>query len=189
MQQPRKAALLVDDEESIRYLLSKQLQELGYECVAAASGQEALKIASRTQFDLVLLDVMMPVVSGLDVLEQLRVGEKGQYPSIVMLTAAVDAVVAAKALSLGADAYVTKPCSMEYLRDRIRFAEERRGKIRRGEVVDPHEAAQLEGVVDLGGITADLIQQQVAAFEEATSSSAEPKPAPRRRFWPWGKRT
>ena len=120
----RKPALIVDDEQPIRYLLSKQLEQWGYVCAAVSSGQEALeKLASR-QFELMLLDVRMPGMSGLEVLRQLR----DDHPAmcVVMLSALLDVKIMAEAIALGADDYITKPCDPDDLNIRLRKAHEHR---------------------------------------------------------------
>ena len=120
----RKRVLIVDDEWPIRYMLSKQLEQWGYDCTAVSSGQEALeKLASRT-FDLMLLDVRMPGTSGLEVLRQSR----DDHPAmcVVMLTALVDIKVNAEAIALGADYHVTKPCDPDDLNVRLGRAHENR---------------------------------------------------------------
>lgn len=120
----RKPALIVDDERPIQYLLSKQLEPWGYVCAAVSSGQEALeKLASR-HFDLMLLDVRMPGMSGLEVLRQSR----DDHPAmcVVMLSALLDVKVMAEAIALGADDYITKPCDPDDLKIRLQKAHEHR---------------------------------------------------------------
>ena len=155
-----KTALIVDDEESVRDLLFRQLKHLGYDAVAVPSGQKALEQMASQRFDLVMLDVRMPRMSGLEVLRQLR----RSHPDtcIVMLSAVVDVEITASALSLGADDYVTKPGSADYLRVRIEAAQAHSRRVRRGE--PPRE-------VSLDEITKDLVHQQVALFERLTGPS------------------
>ena len=120
----RKPALIVDDEQPIQYLLSKQLEQWGYVCAAVSSGQEALeKLASR-QFELMLLDVRMPGMSGLEVLRQSR--DDHPAMTVVMLSALLDVKVMAEAIALGADDYITKPCDPDDLNIRLRKAHEHR---------------------------------------------------------------
>ena len=152
-----KTALIVDDEESIRDLLSRQLKHLGYDSVAVSNGPKALEQMARQRFDLVMLDIRMPRMSGLEVLRQLRRSYTGTC--VVVLSAVVDVEITASALSLGADDYVTKPGSADYLRMRIEAAQAHRKRVKRGE--PPRE-------VSLDEITKDLMQQQVALFERLT---------------------
>ncbi len=118
----RKSVLIVDDELPIRYMLSKQLEQWGYDCVAVSSGQEALEKLANKQFDLMLLDVRMPGMSGLDVLRQSR----DDHPAmcVVMLTALMDLKLNVEVIALGADYYVTKPCDPDDLKVRLRRAHE-----------------------------------------------------------------
>ncbi len=120
----RRRALIVDDEAPIRYLLSKQLETWGYVCAAVSSGREALEILASRTFDLMLLDVRMPGMSGLEVLRQSR----DDHPAmcVVMLSAVMDMKVDAEAMALGADDYVTKPCDPDDLNIRLRKAHEHR---------------------------------------------------------------
>ena len=125
----RKSVLIVDDEAPIQYLLSKQLEQWGYVCAAVSSGQEALeKLASR-QFDLMLLDVRMPGISGLEVLRQSR----DDHPAmvVVMLSALMDVKVIAEAIAMGADDYIAKPCDPDDLNIRLRKAHEHRELVNR----------------------------------------------------------
>jgi len=166
MSQVERTALIVDDEESIRYVLSRQLEKLGYKCVAVSSGGEALRTINRQEFALVMLDVRMPGISGLEVLKALRLN----YPEtcVVMLTAVVDTLVAAKAMKSGADDYITKPCSLEYLSARLRRGYERRELARQREKESLASDGEPQKGVDLLAITNDLVHQQVAAYERAT---------------------
>ena len=153
-------ALIVDDEESVRDLLSQQLKRLGYDSTAVPNGQEALEQLARQRFDLVLLDVRMPRVTGLEVLWQMRRSDPDTC--VVMLSAVVDAEVTASALNMGADDYVTKPSSAGYLRGRIKAAQAHRERIRRGE-------PQKE--VSVAEVTRDLTEQQTALFNLLSGSS------------------
>lgn len=120
----RQSALIVDDEQPVQYLLSKQLEQWGYVCAAVSSGQEALEKLGSRQFDLMLLDVRMPGMSGLEVLRQSR----DDHPAmcVVMLSALMDVKVIAEAVALGADDYITKPCDQDDLAIRLRKAHEHR---------------------------------------------------------------
>jgi DNA-binding response OmpR family regulator len=111
--------LLVDDEESIRTLLSYPLRKDGYEVVTAEDGLEALDRFRQTSFDLVVLDVMMPRLDGLDVCRQLRA--RSTVP-IIMLTAKTEEVDKVVGLELGADDYITKPFSVREFRSRVKAA-------------------------------------------------------------------
>ncbi len=119
----RKSVLIVDDEQPIGYMLSKQLEQWGYRCATASTGQEALARLGARQFDLMLLDVRMPEISGLEVLKQ----SKMDFPSmpVVMLSAVVDLKIVADAIALGADDYIKKPCDPDDLKSKIQQVMER----------------------------------------------------------------
>ena len=109
--------MLVDDEESIQKLLTYPLQREGYTVVQARDGQEALDRFSDSNVDLVVLDVMLPRVDGLEVCRRLRTSSA---VPIIMLTARDDEVDKVLGLELGADDYITKPFSIREFRSRIR---------------------------------------------------------------------
>jgi DNA-binding response OmpR family regulator len=111
--------LLVDDERAIQKLLAYPLQRDGYDVVAAHDGREALDRFAAEPFDLVVLDVMLPRVDGIEVCRRLRA--RSQVP-IIMLTARDDEVDKVLGLEIGADDYITKPFSVREFRSRIRAA-------------------------------------------------------------------
>ncbi|MDE7244252.1 MAG: response regulator transcription factor, partial [Oscillospiraceae bacterium] len=104
--------LVVEDDLDIQELLKNFLQEVGYEIVLASDGVEALATFSTTQFDLVLLDVMLPKIDGFAVCEFIR--KQSQVP-IIMLTALNGEDEQIRGLDLQVDDYITKPFSMPIL--------------------------------------------------------------------------
>ena len=116
--------LIVDDEEPIRNAVSRKLQAEGFNCVIAVDGQEALWKAFMQDFDLVLLDIKMPGLSGMEVLSRIVT----DHPDIgvVMITAIGDSQTAVEAMKLGAYDYVTKPFNLDDLVMRVKRALERR---------------------------------------------------------------
>jgi two-component system, OmpR family, response regulator len=111
--------LLVDDEQSIQTLLSYPLRKDGYEVVQATDGREALDRFAEQPFDLVVLDVMLPQLDGLEVCRRLRA--RSMVP-IIMLTAKSEEIDKVVGLELGADDYITKPFSMREFRSRVKAA-------------------------------------------------------------------
>lgn len=101
--------LVVDDEPSLQTLLTYNLKKSGFDVVSAEDGQQALDIIHEQKIDIVLLDIMLPEKSGVDVTRELR-AEKNQIP-IIMLTALDDEIDKVVGLEIGADDYVTKPFS------------------------------------------------------------------------------
>ena len=133
--------LLVDDEQPIQTLLSFPLQRDGYEVVQASDGREALARFGEQTFDLVVLDVMMPKIDGLEVCRRLRA--RSTVP-IIMLTAKSEEIDKVLGLELGADDYITKPFSMREFRSRVKAALRRAGHgARRGGHEQPIEVLGL----------------------------------------------
>ena len=109
--------LIVDDEQSIVDLLTYNLQRNGYEVVVARDGRQALRLAQSKQPDLIILDLMLPGLDGLDVCRVLR---RDSAIPIIMLTAREEEVDRVVGLELGADDYVTKPFSVRELMARVK---------------------------------------------------------------------
>ncbi len=105
----RDSLLVVDDNEPNRDALSRRLRQRGFDVVVAADGAEALALVATAAFDLVLLDVEMPGLSGLDVLTQLRATHSQTQLPVIMVTARTQGADIVEAFSLGANDYVTKP--------------------------------------------------------------------------------
>ena len=114
----------MDDEQAILTLLSYPLRKDGYEVVLASDGSEALGRFAESSFDLVVLDVMMPKLDGLEVCRRLRA--RSAVP-IIMLTAKSEEIDKVLGLELGADDYITKPFSMREFRSRVKAALRRAG--------------------------------------------------------------
>jgi DNA-binding response OmpR family regulator len=111
--------LLVDDEHSIQTLLSYPLRKDGYHVTGAHDGSEALERFDEARFDLVILDLMLPKLDGVEVCRQLR--SRSQVP-IIMLTAKGSETDKVAGLEVGADDYITKPFSMREFRSRVKAA-------------------------------------------------------------------
>jgi len=152
--------LLVDDEQPIQTLLSFPLQKDGYEVVRANDGREALQRFGEGQFDLVVLDVMMPKLDGLEVCRRMRA--RSTVP-IIMLTAKAEEIDKVLGLELGADDYITKPFSLREFRSRVRAALRRAG-MTKSEALDEDEPLQVRELeldpgrraVSLRGANVDL---------------------------------
>jgi two-component system, OmpR family, KDP operon response regulator KdpE len=112
--------LVVDDEPAIRRFLRTSLRAEGYEVLEEETGERALSEIRRREPDLVMLDLGLPGIDGLDVIRQVRKG--GSVVPIIVLTVRADEVGKVKALDLGADDYVTKPFGVDELLARIRAA-------------------------------------------------------------------
>src|ERR1051325_1873739 len=112
-----KTILVVDDHASVRTLIEDYLGEHGYRVVTAGDGAEALVVAQREQPNLILLDIMMPNVNGLDFMRAYR---KKHNAPIILLTAKLEETDKVVGLERGADDYVTKPFGMAELLARVR---------------------------------------------------------------------
>ena len=111
--------LLVDDEQAVQTLLTYPLRKEGYEVVGAMDGQAALDRFGEERFDLVVLDIMLPKLDGIEVCRRLRT--RSQVP-IIMLTAKGDEIDKVAGLEMGADDYITKPFSVREFSSRVRAA-------------------------------------------------------------------
>src|SRR4026209_1936174 len=143
--------LLVDDEDSIQKLLTYPLERDGFKVVHARDGEEALAPVAEEDVDLVVLDLMLPKLDGLEVCKRLRA--ESTVP-IIMLTARDDELDKVLGLELGADDYITKPFSIREFRSRVRSL------LRRA--ATPHHASRRDEVVDRGDVVIDLPRRTVA---------------------------
>src|SRR5918999_1047299 len=142
--------LLVDDEESIQTLLTFPLEPDGYRVVQARVGEEALRRFGEEDVDLVVLDIMLPRVDGLEVCKRLR--SQSTVP-IIMLTARGEELDKVLGLELGADDYITKPFSIREFRSRIRAL------LRRASV--PHVGKERAQVIERDELKIDLPRRTV----------------------------
>jgi len=115
-----KNVLVVDDEEAIRFSLSKGIAFLGYQCTLAATGREAWLFAQRQRFDLILLDVKMPDMGGLEALKKIR-QEDGlnQGTPVIMVTAYSQFEVVEESIKLGANDFLVKPFQLMTILERV----------------------------------------------------------------------
>ena len=128
MENKARKVLIADDEPDIREILEYNLRAEGFEVIVAKDGDEALDKAKKTKPDLILLDVMMPKKSGVEVCELLRLQPAFAETLIVMLTALGDDGSVIKGLETGADDYVTKPVSPKVLITRLNTLWRRKNK-------------------------------------------------------------
>ncbi|HET9104598.1 MAG TPA: response regulator transcription factor [Solirubrobacteraceae bacterium] len=144
--------LLVDDEQSIQTLLSYPLRKEGYEVVQATDGRQALDRFQEQPFDLVVLDVMLPLLDGLEVCRRLR--SHSAVP-IIMLTAKSEEIDKVVGLELGADDYITKPFSLREFSSRIKAA------LRRAEMSRPVQTDPDESPLQVGALKIDFPKRLV----------------------------
>jgi len=148
--------LVVDDEQSYRDALRIALEREGFRVEVAADGAEAIARFDAVRPALVLLDVMLPRISGIDVCRELR--SRSQVP-IIMVTARNAEIDAVVGLEVGADDYVTKPFRLRELVARVRAA------LRRGRA-DDGGAAQPDEVLEIGDVRLDAARHEVAVRGE-----------------------
>jgi two-component system phosphate regulon response regulator PhoB len=133
--------LVVEDEDALATLVQYNLEKEGYELAVCGDGQEALTSIAERQPDLVVLDWMLPSVSGLEVCRRLRQKTETRNLPIIMLTARVEESDRIRGLDTGADDYVVKPCSMSELAARVRAVLRRirpglaEDRIRHGDII------------------------------------------------------
>jgi len=166
--------LLADDEQAIQTLLSFPLRKEGYEVVQASDGREALARFAEQSFDLVVLDVMMPRVDGLEVCRRLRA--KSTVP-IIMLTAKAEETDKVFGLELGADDYITKPFSMREFRSRVK-AVLRRSALARTDPADEDPIEVLDLRIDPAKravtVRGGLVQTTYVEFEILAALARNP---------------
>ena len=165
--------LLVDDEQAVQTLLTYPLRKEGYEVVGAMDGQEALDRFGEERFDLVVLDIMLPKLDGIEVCRRLRT--RSQVP-IIMLTAKGDEIDKVAGLEMGADDYITKPFSVREFRSRVKAA------LRRGNMAgaalgnEPIRSGDLEIDFERRSVQLDSkpVQLTYVEFEILAAMAASP---------------
>ena len=148
--------LLVDDELSVQKLLAYPLRKEGYDVIPALDGREALERLREDNFDLVVLDVMLPRMDGFDVCRAIR--SRSTVP-IIMLTAKTEETDKVLGLELGADDYITKPFSVREFRSRVKAV------LRRAALAQPE--AQFEEPIEAGDLTIDFEKRSVVVRGES----------------------
>ena len=141
--------LVVEDEAAIATMLRYNLEKQGFRVEEAGDGQEALDLISETTPDLVLLDWMLPTLSGIEVCRQIRRRQETRTLPVIMVTARAEDQDAVRALNIGADDYVSKPFSMEGLLARVRALLRRSG------------AVSAKGALEFHDIVMDLATHRV----------------------------
>ncbi len=158
-----RTILVVEDETDIRNLITYNLEKEGYRVLTAATGEAGLRLAGDRKPDLVLLDLMLPGVDGLDVCKQLKAGERTSGIPIIMVSARGEESDIVVGLELGADDYVSKPFSPRILLARVRSVLRR---IERG------RTDQEERILQSGMIRIDRARHEVRCNDEVLDLSA-----------------
>ncbi|HKC63525.1 MAG TPA: sigma-54 dependent transcriptional regulator [Pyrinomonadaceae bacterium] len=174
--------LVVDDNKMFRDLVADQLNELNFEATSVESGEAALRSLAESDCDVILLDIKMTGISGLDALRQVRQMEDA--PEVIMLTADTSLSTGIEAMRLGAYDYLTKPATLDEMEAVIRKADEKRRLVRqnaslRSVVRQPtasedeapalvYESASMRGVVELAESAARLDSTVIITGESGT---------------------
>lgn len=156
----RSTLLIVDDNEMNRDMLQRRLQPLGYKVTMACDGGEALKKLRASDFDLVLLDIMMPVKDGFEVLQEMKRDKVLSTIPVIMITALDDSASAARCIDMGAEDYLTKPFDPTLLRSRIGACLERKR-------LHDHEEHYRRQIEQYNDQLEERVRQQVKVITEA----------------------
>ena len=138
--------LLIEDERGLTDVLSYNLTREGYETIVAHDGQEGLRKAQMQLPDLILLDIMLPGIDGLEVCRQLRAGKQTANIPILMLTAKSEEMDQVVGFTVGADDYVTKPFSVKVLLQRIRALQRRTDTVPENTTLIEHLGVSIDKV-------------------------------------------
>lgn len=157
-----KVILTVDDEEHILELLKYNLEQNGYQVIQAETGEEAVTILDSQEIDMVLLDLMLPGIDGMDVLKYIRKTERISSMPVIMLTAKGEEIDTVLGLEMGADDYIGKPFGVHELQARIK-AVLRRLKVE-PTVTGYQEDAQ--EVINIGDLKINRVTHQVVVRGE-----------------------
>ena len=158
----KQKILAVEDDKNISRLIVYNLEKAGFNCTAAMSGEEALAAVDKEEFDLIILDLMLPKIDGLEVCRILKQDKESQKIPVVMLTAKGEEVDRVVGLELGADDYIVKPFSPRELVLRIKAV------LRRGEV----KKEETPGVLTAEGISVDIERHKVVAQKKEVELTA-----------------
>jgi two-component system phosphate regulon response regulator PhoB len=153
--------LIVDDEKDVIEFVRYNLEKDGYDTIAATDGQTALDIAQRHKLDLIILDVMMPGIDGLEVCRRLRADGRTARVPLIMLTAKATEADRVVGLEMGADDYVTKPFAPRELVARVKAI------LRRTSA-----QAEPEQVIRHGDLSIDLVRHEVKYAHKPLSLTA-----------------
>ncbi len=159
----RPKILIVEDDRSIADVLAYNLQELGYEVLCAYNGLEGLEKAKLNQPDVVVLDVMLPGIDGLEVCRRIRATAETQNTKILMLTAKSEEGDQLVGFSVGADDYVIKPFSVRILMERVKALHRR---------VSQESTGSDASLVSCGDISVDRIKHRVTMDGEPVELTA-----------------
>ena len=165
---PQKRILIVDDEKLVRWALNQKCAEFGYQTLEAENGEEALRALQNESVELVLLDVHLPDLSGIEVLEKLK--QSGETRSIVMMTADPQLDDVKAALRLGAYDFVSKPINFEELNVTLQNALEA-GALRTEVESLRDEVRRRAGYHDVIGVSRKITELMKFVYKVAASEA------------------
>jgi len=148
---PKPHVLIVEDDRSLLEVLAYNIEQSGYEVSIAHDGQDGLNQAQRKNPDLIVLDLMLPVMDGLEVCRRLRMNSVTRDVLVLMLTAKSEEVDQMVGLAMGADDYVTKPFSVRVLAERIKALLRRKNR-----------SSESTDVVSKQGVVVDRMRHQAS---------------------------
>jgi two-component system phosphate regulon response regulator PhoB len=160
--------LLIEDERGLTDVLSYNLTREGYETLVAHDGQEGLRKAQMQLPDLVILDIMLPSMDGLEVCRQLRAGKQTNKIPILMLTAKSEEMDQVVGFTVGADDYVTKPFSVKVLLERVRALKRRTDAVPQGGDLLEHLGVSIDKIKHracVDGVELDLTPTEFRLLE------------------------
>ncbi len=166
MSKPR--ILIIEDERALTEVLVYNLSREGFETIIANDGQEGLRKAQTLLPDLIILDLMLPLMNGLEVCRELKAGERTRSILILMLTAKAEETDQVVGFSLGADDYVTKPFSVKVLVERIKALRRRREGTAESPDLAEHLGVRIDRVrhqASVDGQTLDLTPTEFRLLE------------------------
>jgi two-component system phosphate regulon response regulator PhoB len=147
----RPRILIIEDERGLTDVLAYNLQREGYDTIVAHDGAEGLRKAQMQLPDVVLLDLMLPGMDGLEVCRQLRAGERTRHVPILMLTARAEETDQIVGFTMGADDYVTKPFNVKVLLQRIKALQRR-----------SESASEVGSVIEHLGVCIDRVRHRAS---------------------------
>ena len=150
--------LIVDDEAAIRRIVAFRLQQGGYQTLSASNGVEALETFNQTFPDLVIVDLMLPEMTGFELVEQIR---KKSYVPLIILSASTDETSIIKGLELGADDFVKKPFSPQELEVRIKGLLKRIGRVHSQLEETQNQTSHVGQVILIEDVKIDVAKRQV----------------------------
>jgi two-component system, OmpR family, phosphate regulon response regulator PhoB len=164
----RSRILIIEDERALTDVLAYNLQREGYDTIIAHDGQEGLRKAQMQIPDLVILDLMLPSLDGLQICRELRAGERTRHIPILMLTAKAEETDQVVGFSMGADDYVTKPFSVKVLLQRVKALQRRADATAEPSEVIEHLGVRIDRVrhqASVGGKDLDLTPTEFRLLE------------------------